>query len=359
MSRSRGLVKYLVKHDAFASDPVSYVDVGASGGIPELWRLFGEGLIVTGFEPIVRESERLNAARRIPTEEYHCLFVGCPDKVVPPGILADPTADHDNWSLPITSALKFEEITGRIYAQEVFNRQDTDMRQADCTVTLDEFFSAGDRSAVPIDFLKVDTDGSDLQVLLGAERLLADRAVLGIHVETPFHGRTHPYSNTFANIDRFLREQGFTLFSLTTTQYSRHHLPAKFVLPLPAQTQTGQTQFGDALYFRDLADPLYAAKNGLTVGVGKLLKLVAFYALFDLPDCAAQLILSQRSAFEALGIGSVHRWLDRLTPLVDGEKIAYDDYMTRFRTHPESFLASSAASEAAVTTGTTKGLPTL
>lgn len=339
---SRGLVKYLIKHGAFADDPLGYVDVGASGGIPAFWRLFGDRLTVDGFEPIVKECERLNSARRIPTEEYHCHFVGFPENTMPEEVTNDPVSWHDNWSLPLASSVKYEEITGKNYRQEVFNRQDADMRTAERTVSLDEFFSDDSRRDRNVDFIKVDTDGSDFQVLLGAERILAERQVLGIHVETPFHGRTHPYANTFSNIDRYLREQGFSLFSLTTVQYSRHHLPAKFAIELPAQTESGQVQFGDGLYFRDLADPLYFEKNGIQAGIGKRLKLVALFALFDLPDCAAQLILDHREEFETMGIGSVDRWLDRLTPPLDGNKVGYNQYMEAFRTRPESFLKPTA-----------------
>jgi hypothetical protein len=339
------LIEALVGAGAFRDDPVVLVDVGASGGISRCWRLFGECLQAIGFEPFLREVDRLNAESESPRERYEAFFVGCPQKQLPAEIVDDPTACHNTLRWLETSASEYQQITGRSHAREVFNRGDPDTSLAAATFTLDEYFFERKPGLPTGDFNNIDTDGSDLQVLFGAERLLREKEVLGIQVEAQLHGRTHPYSNTFANIDQFLRERGFALFDFPLSKYSRRALPAKFAVPIPARTETGQTHFGDALYFRDLADPLYEKKYGYDLGPAKALKLAGLFALFGIPDCAADIIVSRREEFERLGIGAVQSWLDSLVPPLNGVQLSYEDYMSVFRSAPQTFLKGNDGHE--------------
>lgn len=339
-----GLAALLVNAGAFSSDPMAYVDVGASGGIPEAWRSFAPDLRVDGFEPLLREAERLNAESRSATERYHARLVGCRDRQFQDRIQADPISHHNNFSRERTSAIRYERLMGITHPQARFNRGDADMSVADELVTLDEFFVDREGGAANVDFLKIDTDGYDLEILFGAERMLRESGVLGVHVECQFHGRTHPDSQTFANIDLFLRERGFTLHDLSTERYSRAALPMPFKWEdCPANTVVGQIQWGDALYFRDLADPDYELKNGSGFSAAKALKLAALFEIFQLPDCAAELILARRKDFAGLGFDDVGNWLDALVPEIDGRQASYAEHTARFERDPASFLPDQAA----------------
>ena len=64
----------------------------------------------------------------------------------------------------------------------------------------------------------------DLEVLMGARGLL-EAGVLGLLVEVQLQGASHEYANTFANIDRYLRHLGFSLFDVELYRYSRSALP--------------------------------------------------------------------------------------------------------------------------------------
>jgi hypothetical protein len=121
-------------------------------------------------------------------------------------------------------------------------------------LTLDDWAAQNQRS---VDFVKIDTDGHDIAVLLGAERLLSEGGVLGVRIEAQFHGPLHPFANTFHNIDGILRNHGFTLFDLNQRRYSRAALPDAFFASRPGRTRSGQLLWGDALYLRDLAPADY------------------------------------------------------------------------------------------------------
>ena len=106
-----------------------------------------------------------------------------------------------------------------------------------------------------VDFLKVDVDGPDLEVLESAREVLGRRQVLGVAVEVNWFGSANPSEPTFHNTDLFLRQQGYALFGVTVRPYSRTDLPAPFLRELYAETRFGQPYQGDAIYVRDLAAP--------------------------------------------------------------------------------------------------------
>src|SRR5262249_49809149 len=79
------------------------------------------------------------------------------------------------------------ERTQYHYTKEHFN-SGLEVVHADTWYELDTYFAPDVYST--IDFLKIDTDGHDYTVLLGAEQLLQSE-VLGVLVEADFNGPVH------------------------------------------------------------------------------------------------------------------------------------------------------------------------
>jgi hypothetical protein len=120
------------------------------------------------------------------------------------------------------------------------------------------------------DFLELDVQGSELDVLIGAEATL--RTTLGVQVEVEFVP-IYVDQPLFADVDRFLRGRGFELFDL-----SRYHVRRA---ALEATTPTrGQLLWGHALYLRQnrQLDPSMIARLAVIAGV------------LDVPDLAGALL---------------------------------------------------------------------
>jgi hypothetical protein len=182
-----------------------------------------------------------------------------------------------------------------------------------------------------IDYLKIDTDGSDYEVLLGAERMLTD-GILGVQVEVQFHGAVDREANLFSTIDLFLRERGFSLFDLDLWRYSRAALPRPFVYDnIPAQTRRGQLAWGEALYLRDLGDPDHERKwpevAVQAATPGQILKLAALFDLFNLQDCAVELLLKYRDAIDASGLAVAGELIAALIPPVAGQPVSHAQFL--------------------------------
>ncbi len=321
--------------DAQAWKSFFLIDVGASGGIGEVWRAFGASLRAVGLEPLIAEVDRLNREEQSPRVTYEAAFVSSPDfdRLFPPELRKDPVRSRTNDAFKRVSAVRATEIMSMDYVRDVFNRG-ARKAVANRTVSLDEYVQPAEYPAV--DFVKIDTDGHDFEVLLGARKLL-QHGVLGLLVESQLHGASHEHANTFANIDRYLRDLGFSLFDLELYKYSRSALPAPFVYDIPAQTEAGQVLWGDALYLRDLGDPLYENKHPFEVTRDRMLKLAGLYSLFGLPDCAAEL-LTVRSAV----VGGTHTpWLNLAAKDAGVPGGDYAGHLAAFERNPRDFYPTA------------------
>ena len=86
--------------------------------------------------------------------------------------------------------------------------------------TFDRCLESTDKSDVTL--LKIDTEGSDLDILYGATSAL-DRSLLGVEVEVTFAPR-HVGAPFFGEVDTFLRDQGYQLHDLETEHWLRKNL---------------------------------------------------------------------------------------------------------------------------------------
>lgn len=145
------------------------------------------------------------------------------------------------------------------------------------TTTLDEFCQA--EGIEEIDFLQVDVQGADLQVLEGAAEILR-RSILAIQIEVEF---SHLYLNQplFADVDTYLRKHGFTLFDLKNAYRARTRAP--FV----SQIHPGQLLWADAYYFRDLIQEDLSTPFKTPE---QILKLACIADLMDFTDYALELL---------------------------------------------------------------------
>ncbi|NGX34387.1 MAG: hypothetical protein K1060chlam1_00740 [Candidatus Anoxychlamydiales bacterium] len=71
----------------------------------------------------------------------------------------------------------------------------------------------------PFDFIKVDAEGADLEILKGSEKFLK-KSCLGIEVEVSFINR-HKNAPYFSETDSYIRNLGFVLMDLQTEKWIR------------------------------------------------------------------------------------------------------------------------------------------
>ena len=108
------------------------------------------------------------------------------------------------------------------------------------TVSLDTYLPTVGVDCV--DFLQLDTQGTELEVLRGAKSFLC-RSILGAQVEVEF-SPIYKDQSLFSEIDAYMRQAGFMLFDVRRNYYRRKNYP------LDLNTR-GQLLWGDAFYLKD------------------------------------------------------------------------------------------------------------
>lgn len=326
----------------FASEPFTLFDVGSAMGIDPIWRNFGAHLVAYGFEPQMEECRKLNSQEMNPRVRYYPYFVGLsenhPFKIYERYHKLKRTDyfrpfERTSSVAAIRSKGATVKVQSSVEATERWQTQELALE----TVALSDFICAHDITNV--DFVKIDTDGSDFEALQSVAPAIRQCGILGFMIETPFYGYPDDSSNDLHNIDRFMKEQGFMLYNMSVNRYSRAALPAVFSVNHPWQTKTGQPMWGDLIYMRDGAASDYVKVWGDPLPPLKLLKLACLYEIFQVPDCAAELIINNYTSIETLM--DPEYLLDALTPPLHGKQLSYREYIAEFNRSFESFFPDS------------------
>ena len=225
-------------------DTFTLVDFGCSGGIDATWRAWGQHLRAFGFDPNLAEIERLKAAESSPGVEYIAAFVGPrPDDPSTARMRAGTYWERNPWSrLSVARSLEIRaaEISKVSEKQKTALNQWAKVATADPSkpLVLTDFLR--ERQVADIDFIKIDVDGADFVILRSLEGVLRDMCVLGLAIEVNFFGSHDADTNTFHNVDRFMKGAGFELFDISSRRYSVTGLPAPYASTVPAQGAWGR-----------------------------------------------------------------------------------------------------------------------
>lgn len=247
----RGLIRRLLAALPTES-PLTLVDVGSMGGLEPDWAwLKEEGLIKSvGFEPDEREFAKLRSDER--TVFHPCALSAVSGRSLELHVAREP--GKTSLFSPNMDLLR------RFPRPERFETVRSVILPAERVRTLDEIVPTAD-------FLKLDTQGSELSILQGGEMLL--KGVLGLKVEVEFL-ELYRGQPLFADVDSFLRARGFELADLRRVYWKRAEFTA-----FPGK---GQLVFGDALYFKSVDAVM--EKN-------QALKFAAVCLLYGMRDLAA------------------------------------------------------------------------
>ncbi|HEY6980690.1 FkbM family methyltransferase [Reyranella sp.] len=328
------------------SERFTLVDVGCSGGIDSVWRVFGDRLRAVGFDASVRECERLAGEEANPDVRYIAAFVDvAPDH--PFARRSDPQRESTlnfeaqrlysrssaAWAMEIRSA---HLAAAPLHEQLQHNAWGlTELadpaRAVDAARLLEEIGYAD------VDVLKIDIDGPDFRVLNSFDGLFDKLGLLAARLEVNFYGGAGETLHTFHNTDRFMRGQGYELVALENRVYSMRALPSRFAITMPAQTERGRPFQADASYARD---PVRGDMKDLaaSLSVEKLGKLAAIYSIWDQPDSAAEILLAFRERMAAMF--DIDHALDLLAAQMQDDRedaLPYRDYMALFATDSPAF----------------------
>jgi FkbM family methyltransferase len=205
-------------------------DVGCRWGFSRTWEPFRPHILLIGFDPDAEECSRLE---RRAAGEGDVRFV--------PAALG-PSRRRATLHLtrePACSSLYPPDLEAMRLRPELSLIEPVGTARVRLT-TLDRW--AADAGVERIDVLKLDTQGSELDILKGARRMLATIRTIEVEVEFNPIYRNQPL---FGDVDRFLRRRGFVLWRLG-------HLVHYGLAEAPSRYTTEDRQFFDS---RDVSFP--------------------------------------------------------------------------------------------------------
>ena len=251
--------------DLLRDEPIVLVDVGARGGIPNRWRHVEPWLRTVGFEPDSRSLDTLDRSGLA--------------TVLPTALASRPeslelhlTAEESNSSL-LTPNRRF---LSRFSSAARFEVIETHTVDAD---TLDNQLAQGGIERV--DSIKLDTQGSELMILEGAQETLR-RGVFGIEIEVELNPM-YEEQPLLSDIDRFLRPFGYELFDLEPRRW-------KYRAGEDLALARGQIIWADAVYFLGPDRALPFLTRGGSVRAQSMARVVVICLLYDLGDYALALL---------------------------------------------------------------------
>ena len=322
----------VVERRLLSSDPFMLFDVGCALGIDPVWRFFGDDLHAHAFDAQEEECTKLDAQESNPNVRYHAALVGLPlsDAGEHRAALHPLIRRSSTWAASVRKQTQTASSSSSLESTERWSERTLSRKR----ISLGEFVAG--RRISSIDFVKIDTDGNDLEVAMSCGDAIRRASILGFMIECFFTGSGETNENSFRNVDAFMHRNGFVLYALAANRYSRAALPAPFLYPALYQTVSGQPVWGDMVYMRDGASKDYRSLWSEDLPVTKLLKLACLYELFQLPDCAAELLLVHGDRLKPVIDPAV--LLNLLTPRFHDVERSYHEYLQLFEENPEAFF---------------------
>ncbi|MEK7507156.1 MAG: FkbM family methyltransferase [Patescibacteria group bacterium] len=305
------LTKHLVASGIFQLSPLTVIEVGARGGFEKHWDLYGEQIRLVGFEADIGECERLNRQNQDRNRKYF------------PIGLSHRQGKRTLYIQRHVASSSFyksrEDFLQRFpAAQDLIPHAAIEISTTD----LDSFVA---KNNLRPDFMKLDIEGAELDVFRGGTKCLGD-SIFGLSTEAVFY----PWREnipTFSELDILLRKLGFVLFDLPIFRWEKktlspymHEQNGTF-----GPTDKGQVVWTQALY---LKDPVAELKQGLVNRwpVARILKLASIMELYNLEDCALELI----DAASQLGLikkRDRNVLMNLTTPPLNGRTVSYSEYV--------------------------------
>lgn len=255
------------------------LDVGCRWGFAEHWKALAPSAELYGFDPDEDECNRIRDMNTDPNLHIISQALGrhCGPQTL--YLTQEPACSSIYPPHPL-----FTDIFPELHCARQVGTTQIEL------ITLDHW--ATEASVSCIDFIKLDVQGAELDVLMGGEQSLNN--VRGLEIEVEFNP-IYSGQPLFGDVDRFMREKGFVLWRLGhlvhySVEPGQGPLPGADVLaydsrPTMVQPQQGQVFWGHAYYIRP-----EAAAGGVDMSWDQCLRDAAIFHALGFYDLSSRLL---------------------------------------------------------------------
>ena len=291
------------------------VDAGGRYGMHPTWSNFQGELCYYSFEPDGEEAERLRQAK--PSSNYHVIETALSNV---PGQRRLNITRHRGYCSFLEPDLESDWFK--------YYRPGEGEIESTCavnTTTIDDFSRSRN---INIDFLKLDTEGSEYDILLGAEQQIS-HSILGIRAEVSFQ-RMYKDQPVFPEMQNYLVKQGFFLVNLA---YVGRGVPRSQLVGNPDVLSIDCDKYGilvssDAVWLLRYDQVVERCKSSEDLAVS-ILKYAYFCMLNSAPDVAIDALMRFAGEGECEFTSSV-----RDTTLYRALRVVCIRYLGQWRMNP-------------------------
>jgi FkbM family methyltransferase len=271
--------QWVVK-EGHLQEPFVVLEVGVQGGEHKRWEQLGDRLVLHGFDAIeeaVTELKQRSAGQK--NRHYHWIAAGAVD---------EDRVFYFNQSNPTSSSM-YPSGKNRFGGTPEQEARNVAVRR------LDTLFQ---QSVIPrADFLKVDVEGFEKDVFLGASELLA-AGVLGVETESNFGiSPTYPKGH-FVTLHDMLLDHQLLVFDIGFNRIPRASFQSALARvgrrPVSHTDRVGKPATLDVLFCRDPIDETDHPENYLVpcrpFSLDQLIKMIVIYELHGLNDIAVDIV---------------------------------------------------------------------
>lgn len=281
------LIKLIKK---LISTKINILDIGAAGGIIDEFLYLNKISQFYGFEPRKDEAEKLNDSTP-DNQKYFSHALSDKEQV---------KIFYNSHSASTSGFYPDDNFFNSRFVDKT-NNQIIDETKVEC-ITLNSIMSKFNNR---IDIIKLDTEGSELEILKGATECLEN--TLMILTECHFSKFQKKNNQHFSKIDEFIQNHNFFLYDIDQKRIAKSSLPVGKIFSLfnfcfagKKNQDFGQSRIADVLYFRD---PIFEFKiNKSKAEVSwtndKILKLICILDLYNYQDSAIEILIFFKNRFK-------------------------------------------------------------
>lgn len=184
-----------------------------------------------------------------------------------------------------------------------------------------------------VNFLKIDIDHNDHEVLYGADNLLDNDKFFGLQIEVDFVKKKGGYFRNHIEVLRYMNSKNFNLINFVNSKYSSELLPTKYLYNFPGPNYNGSPLTGDLVLFRNFDDKFLEK-----LSEDDVIKILRLLEIYNQEHVAIELINKSKNFSDVVKNEFKSEFVKKYSLDLFGEILDYKQYCEKYIKNKDKFL---------------------
>lgn len=184
-----------------------------------------------------------------------------------------------------------------------------------------------------INFLKIDIDSNDHEVLYGADNLLNNDNFFGLQIEVDFAKAKGINYRNYIEVLRYMNSKNFNLLNFVNSKYSSELLPTKYLYNFPGPNENGSPLMGDLVFFKNFDDKFLEK-----LSENDVIKVLRFLEIYNQSHIAVELISRTKNFTEDQKKEFMSELIKKYSLDFFGKALDYDAYCKEYYKNKDHYI---------------------